>query len=64
MKPGENTAVGCRPPLTSVDMAPEKLGTAAELLLAAINGEPAPGRHTRPCRLVARESTAIPISGR
>jgi len=28
----------------------EALGrTAAELLLAAINGEPAPGRHTRPC---------------
>ena len=26
-------------------------------LLAAINGEPAPGRHTHPCRLVIRDST-------
>ena len=52
-------ALGCQPPLTSVDMELEALGrTAADRLLAAINGEPAPGRHTRPCRLVIRDSTA------
>jgi LacI family transcriptional regulator len=51
-----------QPPLTSIDMDLEGLGrTAADLLLAAINGEPAPGRHTRPCRLITRESTAVPI---
>lgn len=51
--------LACQPPLTSVDMELEKLGrTAANLLLAAINGEPEPGRHTHPCRLVVRESTA------
>ncbi|MFG1924177.1 LacI family DNA-binding transcriptional regulator [Cryptosporangium sp. NPDC048952] len=48
-----------QPPLSSVDMDLDGLGrTAANLLLAAINGEPAPGRHVRPCRLVLRESTA------
>ncbi|MFC5832688.1 substrate-binding domain-containing protein [Nonomuraea insulae] len=48
-----------QPPLTSVDMDLEGLGrAAAEMLLAAINGTPAPGRHTHPCRLVVRESTA------
>jgi LacI family transcriptional regulator len=37
----------------------EEIGrTAAEMLPAAINGEPSPGRHTRPCRLVIRDSTA------
>ncbi|WP_253774077.1 LacI family DNA-binding transcriptional regulator [Goodfellowiella coeruleoviolacea] len=52
-------ALGCQPPLTSVDMELEKLGrTAADLLLAAINGEASPGRHTHPCRLVIRDSTA------
>jgi LacI family transcriptional regulator len=52
-------ALACQPPLTSVDMELEALGrTAADLLLAAINGEPSPGRHTRPCRLVIRDSTA------
>jgi LacI family transcriptional regulator len=52
--------LACQPPLTSVDMELEKLGRhAAELLLAAINGNPAPGRHTHPCRLVIRDSTAI-----
>jgi LacI family transcriptional regulator len=51
----------CQPPLTSVDMDLEGLGrVAANLLLAAINGEPAPGRHPHPCRLVVRESTAAP----
>jgi LacI family transcriptional regulator len=51
-------ALACQPPLTSVDLELEALGrTAAKLLLAAINGEPSPGRHTRPCRLVFRDST-------
>ena len=54
-------AQACQPPLTSVDMELEKLGrTAADLLLAAINGNPAPGKHTNPCRLVVRDSTAVP----
>jgi LacI family transcriptional regulator len=54
-------ALACQPPLTSVDMELEKLGrTAADLLLAAINGDPAPGKHTSPCRLVVRDSTAVP----
>jgi LacI family transcriptional regulator len=53
-------ALACQPPLTSVDMELEGLGrTAANLLLAAINGEPAPGRHAHPCRLVIRDSTAV-----
>jgi LacI family transcriptional regulator len=52
---------GCRPALTSVDMDLEGIGrTAAELLLAAINGDPVPGRRARPCRLVPRASTAVP----
>lgn len=56
-------ALACQPPLTSVDMELEKLGrTAANLLLAAINGEPAPSKHTHPCRLVIRDSTAVPIA--
>jgi LacI family transcriptional regulator len=54
-------AQACQPPLTSVDMELESLGrTAADLLLAAINGTPAPGKHTNPCRLVVRDSTAVP----
>lgn len=54
-------ALACQPPLTSVDMELEKLGrTAANLLLAAINGEPAPGKHANPCHLVIRDSTAVP----
>lgn len=56
-------ALACQPPLTSVDMELEKLGrTAADLLLAAINGDPAPGKHANPCRLVIRDSTAVPIA--
>lgn len=58
-------ALGCQPPLTSVDMDLEKLGrTAASLLLAAINGEPSPGPHAHPCRLVIRESTAVGLNTR
>jgi LacI family transcriptional regulator len=52
-----------QPPLTSIDMDLEGLGRgAADLLLAAINGTPAPGRHLRPCRLVVRDSTTVPIT--
>ena len=51
---------GCRPALTSIDMDLEGIGrTAAELLLTAINGQPAQGQHARPCRLVPRASTAV-----
>jgi LacI family transcriptional regulator len=50
----------CRPALTSVDMDLEGIGrTAAELLLQAINGAPAHGRHALPGRLVPRASTAV-----
>jgi LacI family transcriptional regulator, galactose operon repressor len=53
-------ALACQPPLSSVDMDLEGLGrTAADMLLAAINGHPTPGPHYRPCRLVVRESTAV-----
>ncbi|MGW4800050.1 LacI family DNA-binding transcriptional regulator, partial [Nonomuraea sp. NPDC004297] len=52
----------CQPPLTSVDMNLEGLGrTAAEMLLAAINGSHSPGRHAHPCHLVVRESTTMPL---
>lgn len=34
--------------------------TAAELLLAAVNGDPVHGQRARPCRLVPRASTAVP----
>ncbi|MEV4136755.1 substrate-binding domain-containing protein [Dactylosporangium sp. NPDC049742] len=51
---------GCRPQLTSVDMDLEGIGrTAAELLLAAINGDPVHGQRALPCRLVPRASTAV-----
>ena len=53
-------ALASQPPLTTGDMDLEGLGrAAAELLLAAINGDPSPGGHVRPCRLVVRESTAV-----
>jgi LacI family transcriptional regulator len=55
-------ALASQPPLTTLDMNLEGLGrAAADLLLAAINGSPAPGRHLRPCRLIARESTAVSV---
>ncbi|HZR49356.1 MAG TPA: LacI family DNA-binding transcriptional regulator [Streptosporangiaceae bacterium] len=51
-------ALGALPPLTSIDMCLQDVGrVAAELLLAAIGGEPAHGVHTVPCQLVVREST-------
>lgn len=54
--------LGCQPPLTSVDLDLQGLGrAAADLLLAAINGTPSPGRHVHPSRLVVRESTAVPV---
>jgi LacI family transcriptional regulator len=57
-------ALACQPPLTSMDMDLEGLGrAAADMLLAAINGQPEPGRHNRPCRLVMRESTGVPVRG-
>ncbi|MEN3361887.1 MAG: LacI family transcriptional regulator [Mycobacteriales bacterium] len=55
-------ALASQPPLTTIDMDLEGLGrAAADLLLGAINGDPEPGRHVHPCRLVARESTAIQV---
>jgi LacI family transcriptional regulator len=54
----EPMALGAQPPLSSIDMCLEEVGrVAAELLLAAIAGEPAHGTRTVPCRLVARESS-------
>ena len=53
--------LGSDPPLTSVDMCLEHVGrVAAEHLMLAINGQPTHGVHTVPCRLVSRESTAMP----
>ena len=53
--------LGADPPLTTVDMCLEDVGrVAAEHLLLAINGEPTHGVQLLPCRLVPRESTAIP----
>jgi len=61
----EPMALGAEPPLTSVDMCLEDVGRkAAELLLAAINGEPAHGPATVPCRLVARASSGPPAASR
>jgi LacI family transcriptional regulator len=54
----EPMAVGCAPPLTSIDMCLEAVGrTAAEHLLSAISGEPTHGVQIVPSALVAREST-------
>jgi LacI family transcriptional regulator len=51
-------ALGAQPPLTSVDMCLEEVGrVAAEMLLAAIAGEPARGMRTVPTRLVVRQSS-------
>jgi LacI family transcriptional regulator len=52
-------ALASRPPLTSIDMDLEGLGrAAAELLLKAIEGNPSPGVHPHPAKLVIRNSTA------
>jgi LacI family transcriptional regulator len=54
----EPMALGAQPPLTSVDMCLEEVGrVAAEMLLAAIAGEPARGMRTVPTRLVVRQSS-------
>jgi LacI family transcriptional regulator len=55
----EPMAIGCRPPLTTVDPNLHEVGrVAAQHLLAAINGEPAhAGVHTVPGWLVVRAST-------
>lgn len=60
--------MGCRPPLTTVDLELEHLGrAAAALLLDAIDGRPAHGLRVQPVRLVVRESTGagvgVPTSG-
>jgi LacI family transcriptional regulator len=57
-------AGACRPPLTTVDLNLTQLGhSAAEKLLAAIDGDTAHGVHTLPCQLVIRESTGSPATG-
>jgi LacI family transcriptional regulator len=54
----EPMVLGAQPPLTSVDMCLEEVGrVAAEMLLAAIAGEPSRGTHTVPSRLVVRKSS-------
>jgi LacI family transcriptional regulator len=51
-------ALASRPPLTSIDMDLEGIGrAAAELLLRAIDGDPRPGLHRHPAKLVIRDST-------
>jgi LacI family transcriptional regulator len=58
----EPMALGAQPPLSSVDMCLEEVGrAAAELLLAAIAGEPAHGARVVPHRLVVRQSSQQPI---
>ncbi|KUL42197.1 LacI family DNA-binding transcriptional regulator [Actinoplanes awajinensis] len=53
-------AEASRPPLTSVDMDLEGLGrSAAGLLLDAIAGNPAPGPHRHPTRLIIRDSSVL-----
>ena len=51
-------AEACRPALTTIDMNLAGIGRkAAELLLAAIDGELNPGAHLVPCELVVRASS-------
>ncbi len=60
----EIMATACRPPLTTVDMNLRELGrTAAERLLAAIEGTFAPGVEKLPCSLVVRESSRARAAG-
>jgi LacI family transcriptional regulator len=50
--------LGADPPLTSIDMCLEDVGRkAAEILLAAIDGQAPHGVTTVPCRLVVRASS-------
>lgn len=56
-------AADCRPPLTTVDVDLQRLGTAAvEHLFNALDGRRHSGVIRQPCRLVVRESTS-PRSG-
>ncbi|WP_460398490.1 LacI family DNA-binding transcriptional regulator [Actinophytocola sediminis] len=51
-------AADCRPPLTTVDVNLERLGTTAvEYLFSALDGRRHSGVIRQPCRLVVREST-------
>jgi len=55
----EVMATASRPPLTTVDMNLNQLGhSAAQELLAAIDGRPSHGLRLQPCQLVIRESTS------
>ncbi|MDT0347064.1 LacI family DNA-binding transcriptional regulator [Streptomyces litchfieldiae] len=59
----EIMAEASRPPVTTVDMNLAELGrTAALRLMEAIDGRRARGTETLPCRLVIRESTAVPAA--
>ncbi|NGY64656.1 LacI family transcriptional regulator [Lentzea sp. NEAU-D13] len=52
-------AADCKPPLTTIDLNLQQLGTTAVThLFAALEGNPATGVVRQPCRLVVRESTA------
>lgn len=54
----EVIAEAARPPLTTIDMDLREIGrSAAEALMAAIDGQSEAGVRTHPCRLVLREST-------
>ncbi|WP_203907213.1 LacI family DNA-binding transcriptional regulator [Rhizocola hellebori] len=56
----EDMAADCRPPLTTVDLDLQRLGsTAVTHLFAALDGSPASGVIRQPCRLVVRESTGL-----
>jgi LacI family transcriptional regulator len=60
----EIMATACRPPLTTVDMNLRELGrSAAERLLAAIEGKFTPGVEKLPCSLVVRESSRARAAG-
>jgi LacI family transcriptional regulator len=51
-------ATDCRPPLTTVDLNLQQLGTTAvKYLFAALDGKQSSGVIRQPCRLVVREST-------
>ncbi|MER5267309.1 LacI family DNA-binding transcriptional regulator [Actinosynnema sp. NPDC002837] len=55
----EDFAADCRPPLTTVDLDLERLGTtAARYLFDALDGRRPSGVIRQPCRLVVRESTS------
>ncbi|MFD5824640.1 LacI family DNA-binding transcriptional regulator [Lentzea sp. NPDC060358] len=52
-------AADCSPPLTTVDLNLQQLGTTAVAhLFSALGGAPSSGVLRQPCRLVVRESTA------